>query len=241
MDRKDRRRELKSMVCGGSGVLGAAVIQALQDRGDQVVCLDLVRPVPADVHFIKTDLTDQASVDAAMAEVGGILGGLDVLVHAAGIIKGTPFLQMTADDLVRHLNVNLVGAFRMAQPAADMMLDRGGRILFLTSIHGQVGVPGRAAYAASKGGVASMARVMAAELAHHKIRVNVLAPGAVDGGMMPDPTTASGWVAATPSQRVAHVEEVARVACMLTSDDSSFINGQVIALDGGASTLRILK
>ena len=216
------------------------MIRALQDRGDEVVCLDLVRPSATDVHFLKTDLTDQASVDAAMQDVRNTLGGLDVLVHAAGMIKGAAFLDMAADDLVRHLEVNLVGAFRVAQPAAEMMLDQGGRILFLTSIHGQVGVPGRAAYAASKGGIASMARVMAAELAHHKIRVNVLAPGAVDGGMMPDPTTASGWVAATPSQRVAQVEEVARVASMLTSDDSSFINGQVIALDGGVSTLRIL-
>ncbi len=119
-----------------------------------------------------------------------------------------------------------------------MMVKNGGRIVLVTSIHGQVGVHGRAAYAASKGGIASMARVMAAELAHHRIRVNVLAPGAVDGGMLPDPKARQGWVEATPSNRVAYLQEVASVAVMLTSEDASFVNGQVVAVDGGVSTVR---
>ena len=139
-----------------------------------------------------------------------------------------------------HLRINVMGAFRVAQAASrEMIATGGGRIVMVTSIHGQIGVPGRGAYAASKGAVAAMARVMAVELARHRIRVNVLAPGAVDGGMTPDPTSRIGWVAATPSGRVAHLDEIARVAVTLTSEDLSFINGQVIAVDGGASTLRV--
>lgn len=241
MEEPKARRRLRSIVTGGSGVLGAEIISALRSRGDEVTCLDLERPSDDDIPFLQTDLESDESVAASMEEVKRSKGGLDVLIHAAGLIKTAPFLEMETDDLKRLLDVNLVGAYRVAKLAADMMLDQGGRILFITSIHGQIGVPGRAAYAASKGGLASMARVMAAELARYKIRVNVLAPGAVDGGMMPDPTTRTGWVSATPSQRVAEVEEVARVSSMLTSNYSSFINGQVIALDGGVSTLRILE
>lgn len=229
---------LRSIVTGGAGTLGRGVIRALENRGDRVLCLDRAVPEGDSDNFVPLDVTDAGSVAAAMETAQQRLGGLDVLVHAAGILKSGAFLDVSDQDMAEHLEINLMGAFRVAQAAARMMKGHGGRIVLLTSIHGQVGIADRAAYAASKGGVAALARVMAVELAPHRIRVNVLAPGAVDGGMMPDPHTRSGWVNATPSRRVAHIEEIARVAAMLTSADASFITGQIIAVDGGASTLR---
>lgn len=238
---KALQKPLRSIVTGGAGAVGQGVIRALERRGDQVICLDQAEPDTAAAGYIHMDVADSGSVVAAMEEARQRLGGLDVLVHAAGILRPAAFLDILEEDMAAHLDVNLMGAFRVSQSAARMMVDHGGRILLITSIHGQIGVPERGAYAASKGGIASLARVMAAELARHRIRVNVLAPGAIDGGMVPDPTTRTGWVAATPSQRVAHLEEVATIATMLTSDASSFVNGQIISIDGGASTLRIFK
>ncbi|WP_298983876.1 SDR family oxidoreductase [uncultured Roseibium sp.] len=223
---------------GGAGALGSAIVRSLCERGDQVVCLDKEVPATCIAEFMKVDVTHRPSVDRAIGGAVERLGGLDVLVHAAGMIKAARFCDLTEEEFESHLNINLLGAFRVAQQASTHMMERGGRIVFITSIHGQVGVTGRSAYAASKGAVASLARVMAAELAKHRIRVNVLAPGAVDGGMMPDPKSRDGWIAATPSDRVAYLEEVAAVAAMLASDEASFVNGQIIAVDGGASTVR---
>ena len=161
-----------------------------------------------------------------------------MLIHAAGIIKTADFCDLNYLDFDDVLRVNLLGAFHVAQEATRHMIGSGGRIVMVTSIHGQIGVPGRSAYAASKGAVAALARVMASELAQHRIRVNVLAPGAIDGGMLPDPAARRGWISATPSSRVAYLAEVANVAAMLSSEDASFVNGQIVAVDGGASTVR---
>ncbi|WP_299191356.1 SDR family NAD(P)-dependent oxidoreductase [uncultured Litoreibacter sp.] len=231
-------RRLKSLVTGGSGALGGAIISALLARGDDVVCLDQRPPAPSDAAYIPVDITCAASVDTAMQRAAERLGRVDVLIHAAGIMRTAAFMDLTEDTFQDVLEVNLLGAFRVAQRASALMMAHGGRIVLVTSIHGQVGVEGRGAYAASKGGVASLARVMAAELGQHRIRVNVLAPGAVDGGMLPNPAARQGWVEATPSNRVAYLNEVAGVAALLTSEDASFVNGQVVAVDGGVSTVR---
>ncbi|MEP5761077.1 MAG: SDR family oxidoreductase [Litoreibacter sp.] len=230
-------RRLKSVVTGGTGALGNSIISALLQRGDQVACLDQSPAQRADVPYFHVDVGDGASVRTAFTRAASELEGLDVLIHAAGIIRTSPFLDLDENEFEELLAVNLLGAFRVAQTASKLMLENGGRILLVTSIHGQIGVNGRCAYAASKGGVASMARVMAAELSHSRIRVNVLAPGAVDGGMLPDPSARRGWVKATPSNRVAYLEEVAGVATILTSDGASFVNGQIVAVDGGVSTV----
>jgi len=231
-------KKRRSVVTGGSGVLGQCIIKELTKRGDDVICLDRVPPEGDASNYIEIDATDPLSVKAAMEKVHSRLKGIDNLIHTIGILRGAPFLEISDEDMRGHYDVNFMSAFRVGQTAARMMLGQGGRIVFITSIHGQVGVPERGAYAASKGAIASLARVMAVELAPEKIRVNVLAPGAIDGGMQPNAKTRTGWVSATPSKRVAQLEEISRVATMLTSDDASFINGQIISVDGGASTLR---
>ncbi|WP_299211398.1 SDR family NAD(P)-dependent oxidoreductase [uncultured Tateyamaria sp.] len=229
---------MRSVVTGGTGAVGKAIIAAMKARGDDVVCLDLRRPEQTDVKYIKVDISDRASVNAAFEQAAQTLGGIDALVHSAGIITTAQFCNLDEADFRRVVDVNLLGTFRVAQESCRYMTEHGGRIVFVTSIHGQIGVPGRSAYAAAKGGIASLARVMAAELAERRIRVNVLAPGAVDGGMLVDPRSREGWVKATPSRRVACLEEIAGVAAMLTSENASFITGQIVAVDGGVSTIR---
>lgn len=231
-------KKLRSIVTGGAGALGGAIINAMKARGDEVVCLDLRRPDRDDVSFVEVDVSDRKSVNAALDEAARSLGRIDTLVHSAGIIKTAKFCDLDEEEFLNVIDVNLLGAFRVAQQTSRHMSNCGGRIVLVSSIHGQIGVPGRSAYAATKGGIASLARVMAAELAERRIRVNVLAPGAVDGGMLVEPRSRKGWVSATPSKRVAHLKEVAGVAALLTSEDASFVTGQIVAVDGGVSTVR---
>lgn len=231
----------RSIVVGGSGFLGSLIADCMAARGDNVVVLDREGADKKECKFFPVDVTDAASTAAAMSRAVDHLGGLDALVYSVGILRPSSFVNTTEQDVRDHIETNYIGAFRIAQQAAKYMRDTdGGSIVFVTSIHGQIGVPNRMAYAASKGAVASMARVMAAELAANRIRVNVLAPGAIDGGVTPDPTTRQGWEASSPIKRVAKGSEVARAAAMLTSEDASFINGQIIGIDGGASTLRMV-
>ncbi|SCZ68135.1 3-oxoacyl-[acyl-carrier protein] reductase [Epibacterium ulvae] len=229
---------LRSIVTGGAGALGQTIISALVARGDRVICLDRRPPRSEHTDFIEVDVADRLSVNGAIDAAVNKLGGVDVLIHAAGIMKTAAFCDLDDGELAEHLNINMMGAFRVAQRTVKHMSPNGGRIVFITSIHGQLGVPGRSAYAASKGAIASLARVMAAELAEQNIRVNVLAPGAIDGGMSPDSRSRQGWLDVTPSNRVAHLSEVAAMATVLTSFSASFVTGQVVAIDGGASTVK---
>ena len=176
------------------------------------------------------------AVDLAVAK----FGRPDTLIYAAGYLEGAAILDLEPAELQRHLDVNLFGALFVAQKVAELMKPGGGRILFISSIHGQIGVPNRGAYAMSKAALGALSRALAVELSPYGIRVNVLAPGPVDAGMQPDPEVRGRWEEATPAGRVARLEEVAHFAELLTSEHASFLSGQTIALDGGVSTLRAM-
>lgn len=227
-----------TLVVGGSGEIGFAIAKRLRLIGRRVVVLDRRPPVDETLPHVEIDVASDASVEAALAVVEAEHGEADALIFAAGVLSGASVLSLTDEDALRHFDVNTLGAVRVSQRVAAGMTARGGKILFVSSIHGQIGVPNRAAYAMSKAALGAWARAMAVELAPHRIRVNVLAPGAVDAGMTPDPASRAFWTGQTPSGRVAKVEEIARFAALLTSDDASFMTGQTVAVDGGASNLR---
>lgn len=224
---------LRTVVTGGSGALGSCIVSALSARGDHVVNLDKVKS--GDAIWIETDFVDGQSVSAAIDKAEEILGGIDVLIHSAGIFRANDFLSTTDTEFAEVLNVNLLGSFRVAQAAAQKMMARGGRILFISSIHAKYGIKGRLAYGASKAGIESMTRVMATELSEFGIRVNALAPGAVSVGMVANAQHISDWTSVTPAKRKVTPQEVAGMAMLLTSDHASFVSGQVVSQDGGAS------
>jgi glucose 1-dehydrogenase len=167
------------------------------------------------------------------------LGGLDVLVNNAGIEHSTPILDLELSDWDKVLEVNLRGAFCCLQAAGRVMRDsgRGGSIVNISSIHEDVAFPGFAPYVASKGGLRMLMRNAAVELAEYRIRVNNIAPGAIETPInkqtLEDPEKVKTLQRIIPEGRMGKPEEVAEVAVFLASDRSSYVTGSTYYVDGG--------
>jgi NAD(P)-dependent dehydrogenase (short-subunit alcohol dehydrogenase family) len=187
---------------------------------------------------VQADVGRIAEAQAMVEKTERDLGLVDVLVNNAGVFPRVPFLEMTESDWDYVLDVNLKGAFFCAQAAAKQMVaaGRAGSIINLTSGAAYRGSPRGTHYCASKGGVLSLTRQMALELAPHRIRVNAIAPGLTDTaqpryGMSEEELEAAGRT--IPLGRVAQPEEIARAAVFLASEDAGFITGQTLHVNGG--------
>ena len=191
-----------------------------------------------EVTAVAMDVTDRASVDAALAEAAGSLGEIDVLVNNAGVAITRPFLDLTERDWANVLDVNLDGAFRVAQAVARRMRDagRGGSIVNIASVLAERVAAQVAPYAASKAALVQLTRAMALELARHRIRVNALAPGYVETELNRDFFATEGGAALVkriPQRRLGRVEDLEAPLLLLASDASAYINGATLAVDGG--------
>jgi 3-oxoacyl-[acyl-carrier protein] reductase len=187
---------------------------------------------------VQADVGRIAEAQAMVATVERELGPVDILVNNAGVFPRVPFLDMTESDWDHVLDVNLKGTFFCAQAAARAMVSAGrtGSIINLTSGAAYRGSPRGTHYCASKGGVLSLTRQMALELAPHRIRVNAIAPGLTDTaqpryGMSEEELAAAGRT--IPLGRVARPEEIARAAVFLAADDAGFITGHTLHVNGG--------
>jgi len=188
--------------------------------------------------LVQADVGRLADVTAMVAAVERGLGPVDVLVNNAGIFPRVPFLEMAERDWDTVLDVNLKGSCFCAQAVAQRLVaaGRSGSIINLTSGAAFRGSPRGVHYCASKGGVLSMTRQMALELAPHRIRVNAIAPGLTDTaqpryGNSEEEIAAAGR--AIPLGRIAEPEEIARAAVFLASDAAGFITGQCMHVNGG--------
>jgi NAD(P)-dependent dehydrogenase (short-subunit alcohol dehydrogenase family) len=231
-----------AIVTGGASGIGAAIAERFAAEGAETIAADLacneesLAAGAARLHRHKLDVGDAASIERLVEAVLGRFERIDVLVNCAGIGANKPFLETPVELFDRILAVNLRGTFLMSQVAARTMMRTGGSIINIGSISGLRGNLGRAAYGASKGGLVTMSEVMAVELAAHKIRVNVIAPGPIETPLiatMMSPAERAIWTKRLPLGRYGTAAEVAAAALFLASDDASYVTGQVLGVDGG--------
>ncbi|MGH7662138.1 MAG: SDR family oxidoreductase [Vulcanimicrobiaceae bacterium] len=233
-----------ALVTGAASGIGRATARRFLAEGARVAAVDLdeasiQKGVDGEVLAIAADVSDETDVTSAVARIKAKYGKIDALAHFAGVTRDAMAFKMDLDAWDLVLRVNLTGTFLVARTVANAMRDEGnGGSIILTSSRSYLGNIGQANYAASKGGVVSLMRTMALEYGKFGIRVNALAPGFIETPMtsvVPDKLRNLA-IEGTPLRRAGTAEEVAAVTLFLASEDSSYITGIVLAVDGWRTT-----
>ncbi len=230
------------LVTGAAHGIGRAALEVFAREGARLVAADLeaealaaaVAPLEAEAIACPADIADPDAVEALFAEALEEFGALHGVAHFAGVAQAAVHWRLGLEDWAQVLRVNLTGSFLVARKAGSVM--QGGSIV-LTSSVAAFGAFGLAHYSASKAALLGLTRTLALELAPKGIRVNALVPGFIETRMtdpLPD-WTKEREVEATALKRAGRPEEVARAALFLLSDESSFITGQALGVDGGRS------
>jgi glucose 1-dehydrogenase len=248
----------KALVTGASSGIGEGVARALAAAGADVVVNyasnpDAAQRVTAEIRAggvqalaIRADVSREDQVQAMFREMLDAWGTIDILVNNAGLQKDAAFTEMTVEQWNAVIGVNLTGMFLCAREAAREMIRRGirpamsraaGKIICMSSVHERIPWAGHVNYAASKGGVRQFMESLAQELAPHRIRVNSIAPGAIqtpiNRAAWETPAALKDLLELIPYGRIGQPEDIGRVAVFLASDDSDYIHGQTIFVDGG--------
>jgi len=235
-----------ALVTGAARGIGLAVAKRFLADGWRVALLDIEHELlrgamaglanPDNTMALTCDVSDADAVAAAMTAVSGRFGRLDALVNNAGIAVFAPLLETSNQDWSRILAVNLTGPFLCTKAAMPLMRGHGGAIVNITSISAVRASTLRSAYGTSKAGLAHLTKQLAVELASLGIRVNGVAPGPVETAMAKAVHTAeirADYHDAIPLNRYGLEEELAEAVFFLCSDRSSYITGQILAVDGG--------
>jgi 3-oxoacyl-[acyl-carrier protein] reductase len=239
-----------AVVTGGSQGIGRAIALGLAGRGAAVVVADVridgargvaetIAAAGGRAEALAVDVTDGPAVQAAFDGVVERFGRLDILVNNAGIARDQLLLRMKREDWDSVIATNLTGGFICAQAVVrQMMKQRAGRIISISSVVGMMGNAGQSNYAASKAGIVGFTKALARELASRAVTVNAVAPGLIDTDMtraLPDATRAE-WASKVPLGRLGTPEDVAAAVCFLASDEAAYITGQVLGVNGGMYT-----
>ncbi len=236
----------KVFVTGGSRGIGAAIVKLLAERGAQVAftyssredaAKKLLGELPGQGHFcVQMNTADESSVDAAINQTLEKFGNIDGVVNNAGITKDTLLLRMKSEDFDAVVQTNLRGTFLVTKGFLKSMIKaRKGSIVNITSVIGQTGNAGQANYAASKAGIEAFSRSVAQEVGSRGVRVNCIAPGFI-GTEMTEVLTEDQKkmiLAKIPMDRIADPSEIATVVSFLISDDSKYITGHTLSVNGG--------
>jgi NAD(P)-dependent dehydrogenase (short-subunit alcohol dehydrogenase family) len=224
---------VRALVTGAAGGIGRAIVAELEGAGARVAACDL----PGTGAAIGFDVRDPDAVRAGVAEATALLGGLDAVVANAGVVDTIHRSdRFPAEAWAADLEANLTGAFLLAQAAFDAL--RAGEapaIVFVSSASAELGLPGQAAYTASKAGIVGLARTLAAEWGPLGIRVNVVMPGLIGTPKvraLPEKLLA-GMAAAIPLGRIGEPADVARTIAFLLGPGAAYVHGQVLRIDGG--------
>jgi NAD(P)-dependent dehydrogenase (short-subunit alcohol dehydrogenase family) len=235
------------LVTGGAQGIGRAIAGRMAEAGATLIIADIAADRGAEAaaslagqhHAVPVDVRDEAQVTDMVRRAVTLAGGLDVVVHCAGISLSTrPFLDIPLADWQRVIDLNLTGTFLVCREAArPMVAQRSGSIITMTSVAGLLAQKGGTPYGASKAGVAHLTRIMAMDLAEHGVRANAIAPGPVEGPLIQvhGAERMARYAARIPLGRIAAAHEITGAALYLASDDSRFTTGSVLTVDGGFS------
>lgn len=245
-----------AIITGANGGMGQVAVDLFAKEGAKIVASDIVAPSEGlrrvmDAHpqvvYVQGDVTEEAVAKELVSTAVEKFGRLDVLYNNHGVMLGKPFLETEMPDFDTVMNGNLRSVFQLSLHAARVMAEqKSGSIIHVSSVGGTVGFPGMAAYGASKGGAAQLARSMATDLAPYNIRVNAICPGVIDTPMPRryikdagvDETEAMNNMAGMHLlKRNGQPDEVVWMAVYLASDESSFTTGAVIPVDGGLTAI----
>ncbi len=241
----------RALVTGSSQGIGLALARGLAEAGALVVLngrdagkLAVAAAGLAEfgVHTAAFDVTDQPGAEAAVAALESRLGPLDILINNAGITRRFPATELPESAWREVMAVNLDGLFFMAQAVGKRMVARGhGKIVNICSVQSDLGRPGTAAYAASKGAARMLTRTLCAEWAKHGVQVNGLAPGyfatELTKPLVDDPAFTAWLCQRTPAGRWGRVEELVGAAVFLSAPASDFVNGTMVYVDGGMTAV----
>lgn len=220
---------------------GAKVVVSDISKEDCEKVVEEIKKEGGEAIAVQCDVSKKKEVDDMVKQAVNKWGKIDILVNNAGICQFKSFLEMAEEEWDKTININLKGYFLCAQAAAkEMAKQKSGVIVNIASIAmGQqgVGMPGIVHYCASKGGIAAMTEALAVELAPFNIRVNAIAPGVIDTPMVGDAgmdqKAIDGMLMRIPLKRMGKAEEIASTVLFLASDDSSYITGATVVVDGG--------
>lgn len=241
----------RALVTGGSRGIGRACAEGLAAAGANVVIVhhgsvDAAREAIAAMpvteppaRSVRADVSDEAQAEAAVADAIGHMGGIDLLVNCAGVLKESDLTETTAADFDRVIGVNLRGAFLMGREVIRHFRERDGhgRVINIGSDLGDLGRAGNSAYCASKAGIAALTRTWAREFGPD-ILVNTVAPGPIATDMLNPGTMSAERLAEetrTPLARIGHPREVADLVVFLAGPGATFLTGQTLGVNGGSS------
>jgi NAD(P)-dependent dehydrogenase (short-subunit alcohol dehydrogenase family) len=222
----------------GLAVAGADVIASARGAENLEAAAAAIEAIGRRTLRIRSDVTDRASLAALRDAVVAGMGRIDIMVNCAGRTQRTPTLDVTEAEWNTILETNLTGTLRACQIFGRAMLERGyGRIINIASLGSFVGLYEVAAYAASKAGVASLTRQLAVEWGSRGVCVNAIMPGvfrtALNGALLDGTERGREFLLRTPMRRFGRLDELAGAAVFLASESASFVNGEVLVVDGG--------
>jgi glucose 1-dehydrogenase len=239
-----------ALVTGAASGNGRGIAERFAEEGCSVVIADvdeqgaqetaaLVRNFGQEALVVKTDVSNAGDAERLVSEAENRFGGVDILINNAGVESLIPFLELSEAEWDRIVDVNLKGAFLCAKAAAQHMVkeSRAGKIINIASINSKIALKGQTHYASSKGGLIMLTKSMALDLAPHGIRVNAIGPGVIETKMttqsLADPERRAMLLGKIPMGRVGQPRDIANASLFLVSDESSYITGTTLYVDGG--------